>query len=160
MFNVDFMKFVFNYEKLLIFKDDKTVAIWDIFNSVSEFIEFILLKKDTTTDLVKQMTRIVINPITENEPFTILNIKPYFNDNQILWDKLNLSEHLKKSGTDPNWIELNPSEHIITDSIPYAYGITENNEIDKVLLTELDDRKIKYYLGIEPWAVHPIEKNT
>ncbi|CAG8770374.1 5126_t:CDS:2, partial [Gigaspora rosea] len=115
MVNVDFMKFVFNNEKLLIFKDEKTVAVWDIFNFVKEFIEFIPLEKYTTAGLVKQMTRIVIDPISENEPFTILNIRSYFNDNQIVWDKLDL--------------KLNPSEHIITDSKPYAYGINDNNEI-------------------------------
>ncbi|RIB20213.1 hypothetical protein C2G38_1214004 [Gigaspora rosea] len=154
---VDFMKFAFNNEKLLIFKDDKTVAVWDIFNSVREFIEFIPLENDTTAGLVKQMTKIVIDPISENEPFTILNIRSYFNDNQIVWDKLDLSEHLKKSGLDQNWIELNPSEHIITDSMPYAYGISENNRIYKVLLTDLDEKEINYYLEIEPWAVHPVE---
>ncbi|CAG8852667.1 30770_t:CDS:2, partial [Gigaspora margarita] len=143
MFNVDFMKFIFNNEKLLIFKDDKTVAVWDIFNSVREFIKFIPLEKDATADLVKQMTRIVIDPISENEPFSILYIKP----NLMIINNL-----------DPNWIELNPSEHIITNSMPYAYGIRENNEINKELLTELDDKKIKYYLEIEPWAVHSAEK--
>src|SRR5260364_171030 len=54
MFDVDFMRFVFNNEKLLIFKDDRTVAVWDIFNTVRKFIEFIPLEKETTTGLVKQ----------------------------------------------------------------------------------------------------------
>ncbi|CAG8800400.1 5580_t:CDS:2 [Gigaspora margarita] len=134
--NVDFMKFIFNNEKLLIFKDDKT-----------RIYEFIPLE---TSGLVNQMTRIVIDPISENEPFTILNIRSYFNDNQIVWDKLDLTEHLKKSGLDPNWIQLNPSEYILTDSMPYAYGINDNNEIDKVLLTDLVQTNPRYYLGIEP----------
>ncbi|KAF0441361.1 transient receptor potential cation channel subfamily a member 1-like isoform x1 [Gigaspora margarita] len=159
MFDVDFMRFVFNNEKLLIFKDDRTVAVWDIFNTVRKFIEFIPLEKETTTGLVKQMTRIVIDPISENEHFMILCMEPYFNDNQIVWDKLDLSDHLKKSGLDPNWIELDPFElNIITDSMHYAYGINDNNEIDKVLLTELDDRYIIDCLRKEPWTDHPIEK--
>ncbi|CAG8816389.1 3413_t:CDS:2, partial [Gigaspora rosea] len=68
-----------------------------IIDALKEFIEFIPLENDTTAGLVKQMTKIVIDPISENEPFTILNIRSYFNDNQIVWDKLDLSEHLKKS---------------------------------------------------------------
>ncbi|CAG8827939.1 9671_t:CDS:2, partial [Gigaspora margarita] len=137
--SVDFMKFIFNDEKLLIFKNDRTVAVWDIFNSVKEFINFIPLEKDTTSGLVKPMTRIVIDPISENKPFTILSIRPFFDENQIVWDSLDLKEHLERSA-------------------PNAYGIGENNEIDKVLLTDLVETNPQYYLGIEPWTVHPAEK--
>ena len=66
------MKFIFNNEKLLIFKDDRTVAVWDIFNSVREFIEFIPFEKDTSSGLVKKMARIVIDPILREDPFMIL----------------------------------------------------------------------------------------
>ncbi|KAF0524711.1 myb-like transcription factor [Gigaspora margarita] len=158
MHSVDFMKFIFNDEKLLIFKNDRTVAVWDIFNSVREFINFIPLEKDTTSGLVKPMTRIVIDPISENKPFTILSIRPFFDENQIVWDAFDLKEHLERSVLDQNWIKLDPSKHIITDSAPNAYGIGENNEIDKVLLTDLIEANPKYYLGIEPWTVHPAEK--
>ncbi|CAG8695695.1 12238_t:CDS:2, partial [Dentiscutata heterogama] len=99
-----------------------------------------------------------IGPMLENESFTVLNIRPSFDDNQIVWDRLILNEHLKRSGFDSDWKELNPSECIITDSLPYApygYGIGEN---DKFLLTDLNDSDLKYYLGIEPWAIHPAER--
>ncbi|CAG8729064.1 6704_t:CDS:2 [Dentiscutata erythropus] len=158
LYDVEFMKFVFNNEKLLIFKGDRTAAVWDIFNSVREFIEFIPLEKATSSGLVKHMTRIVIGPMLENESFKVLNIRPSFDDDQIVWDRLVLNEHLKRSGFDSDWKELNPSECIITDSLPYApyaYGINEN---DKQLLTDLNDSDLKYYLGIEPWAIHPAER--
>ncbi|CAG8521829.1 26285_t:CDS:10 [Gigaspora margarita] len=74
---VDFMKSIFNNEKLLIFKDDKTVAVWDIFNSVREFIEFIPLENDTTAGL----------------------------------------RTFEKIRSRSKLVELNLSEHIITDSI-------------------------------------------
>ncbi|KAF0550858.1 transient receptor potential cation channel subfamily a member 1-like isoform x1 [Gigaspora margarita] len=134
------------------------MAVWDIFNSVREFIEFIPFDKDITGYVVRQITRIIIDPISENESFIILCIEPYYIDYQIIWNKLDLSEHLERSGLDQNWIKLDPSEHIITDLAPYAYGIDENNKFDKVQLTDLDEKTIKYYLGIEPWTLHPAEK--
>ncbi|CAG8615498.1 21574_t:CDS:2 [Cetraspora pellucida] len=161
MFDVEFMKFVLNDEKLLIFKADRTVAIWDIFNSVRESIEFIPLEKSTFSGLAKQMTRIVIGPSLEksenleNKYFTILNIRPFFDidENQIAWDKLVLSDHLTRSGLNPDWIELTPSDSNITNAKPNAYGIDEN-----VSLLDLKESELKYYQGIEPWAVHPAEK--
>ncbi|CAG8823449.1 17140_t:CDS:1, partial [Dentiscutata erythropus] len=159
MHNVEFMKFVFNNDKLLIFKDDRTVAVWDIFNSVGESIEFEPLEKDTTSGLVKQVAKIIIDPISENDPFLILTIRPSFHDDkQVVWDKLELSEHLKRKGLDPNWYELDPKESIITDTMPHAYGIGFENS--KFVLTDLENehKRIKFYLGIEPWAVHPAEK--
>ncbi|CAG8826939.1 27971_t:CDS:2, partial [Gigaspora margarita] len=149
MHSVDFMKFIFNNEKLLIFKNDRTVAVWDIFNSIREYINFIPLEKDTTS---------VIDPISENEPFMIFSIRPFFDKNQIVWDTLDLKEHLERSGLDQNWIKLDPSKHIITNSAPNAYSIGENNKINKVLLTDLVETNPKYYLEIEPWAIHPAEK--
>ncbi|CAG8521019.1 16050_t:CDS:2 [Dentiscutata erythropus] len=110
MHNVEFMRFVFNNEKLLIFKKNRTVAVWDIFNSVRGFIEFIPFEKDIYSCLAKRMTRIVIEPILENEPFIILNIRPFFDINQIVWDKLNLNKHLKESGLNSDWKELDPSK--------------------------------------------------
>ncbi|CAG8702522.1 25199_t:CDS:10, partial [Gigaspora margarita] len=156
--DVEFMKFVFDNEKLLIFKKDRA-AIWDIFNSIKEFIEFIPLK-DASSGLVKRMTGIVIGPI-ENESFMILNIRPSFDssdDKQITWERLILNEHLKRSDLDSeDWKELNPSECIINDSLPFApYGYCIN-ENDKVKLTDLEESDLKHYLGIEPWAIHPAE---
>ncbi|CAG8573658.1 20002_t:CDS:2 [Cetraspora pellucida] len=161
MFDVEFMKFVLNDEKLLIFKADRTVAIWDMFNSVRESIEFIPLEKSTSSGLAKQMTRIVIGPRLEksenleNKYFTILNIKPFFDidENQIAWDKLVLSDHLTRFGLDSDWIELTPSDSKITNVRPNAYGIDEN-----VSLLDLKESELKYYQGVEPWAVHPAEK--
>lgn len=156
--DVEFMKFVFNNEKLLIFKKDRA-AVWDIFNSIKEFIEFIPLT-DASSGLVKRMTGIVIGPI-ENESFMILNIRPSFDssdDKQITWERLILNEHLKRSDLDSeDWKELNPSECIINDSLPFApYGYCIN-ENDKVKLTDLEESDLKHYLGIEPWAIHPAE---
>ncbi|CAG8491569.1 18189_t:CDS:2 [Cetraspora pellucida] len=161
MFDVEFMKFVLNDEKLLIFKADRTVATWDIFNSVRESVEFIPLEKTTTSGLAKQMTRIVIGPRLEksenlgNKYFTILNIRPFFDDdeNQIAWDKLVLSDHLTRSGLDSDWKELTPSDSNITNARPNAYGIDEN-----VSLLDLEESELKYYQGVEPWAIHPAEK--
>ncbi|CAG8593190.1 30217_t:CDS:2, partial [Racocetra persica] len=167
MFDVEFMKFVLNDEKLLIFKADRTAAVWDIFNSVRESIEFIPLEKTTYSGLAKHMTRIVIGPRSENlenldkleeekfenKYFTILNIRPFFDENQIVWDKLVLSEHLTRSGLDSDWRELTPSESNITNAKPNAYGIEED-----VSLLDLEESELKYYYGTEPWVVHPAEK--
>ncbi|CAG8746472.1 207_t:CDS:1 [Cetraspora pellucida] len=111
MFDVEFMKFVMNDEKLLIFKADRTAAIWDIFSSVRESIDFIPLEKNTSSGLAKQMTRIVIGPRLEKSEnleykyFTILNIRPFFDidENQIAWDKLDINDHLTRTGVDPDW---------------------------------------------------------
>ncbi|CAG8516674.1 33587_t:CDS:2, partial [Racocetra persica] len=168
MFDVEFMKFVINDEKLLIFKANITAAVWDIFNSVRESIEFIPLEKNIASGLAKHMTRIVIGPRSEklenldkleekfeNKYFTILNIRPFFDENQIAWDKLVLSEHLTRSGLDSNWKELILSncESNITNARPNAYAIEED-----VSLLDLEESELKYYHGTEPWAVHPAEK--
>ncbi|CAG8823359.1 18917_t:CDS:1, partial [Gigaspora rosea] len=86
-----------------------------------------------SSGLVKRMTGIVIGPI-ENESFMILNIRPSFDaydDKQIVLERLILNEHLKRSDLDSDWKELNPSECIINDSLPFApygYGINENDK--------------------------------
>ncbi|CAG8443234.1 15332_t:CDS:2 [Gigaspora rosea] len=127
------------------------------YNYSKSISKYLTVPRDTTSGLVKPMTKIVIDPISENKPFKILSIRPFFGEDQIVWDKFDLKEHLKRSGLDQNWIKLVPSEHIITDSAPNAYGIGENNEFVEVSLTNLVEANPKYYLGIEPWTVHPAE---
>ncbi|CAG8555398.1 18967_t:CDS:2, partial [Racocetra persica] len=153
IFTVKFIKFVFDNEKLLIFKNDRTAAVWDIFNTIREFIEFIPLEKNISPGLIKSMTRIVIGPISENDSFIILNIRPYFEDDQIVWDNLILSEHLRRSDPDSGWKELDPSESIFTESEPHAYDI--DGEV--VLLSNLNDSELKYYQRIEPWAAEKLK---
>ncbi|CAG8852299.1 12937_t:CDS:2, partial [Racocetra persica] len=115
--------FVMNDEKLLIFKADRTAAI----------------RKLENLDKLEEKF--------ENKYFTILNIRPFFDENQIVWDKLVLSEHLTRSGLDSGWRELIPPESNITNVRPIAYGIEE-----EVSLLDLEESELKYYYGTEPWA--------